>query len=115
MRKKGRGSPSAMGICNLALRLWDLAKVQTVKKEPTRHVGAVNSTKSVEVKKEGFESLPVGSVNYKYNMKKTEWAPSKSKTMEKESARSKKVVKSEDSSETNKQKSQEIPFYPHQV
>ena len=48
-------------------------------------------------------------------MKKTELAPIKSKTMEKESVRSKKVVKSEDSSETNKQKSQEIPFYPHQV
>ena len=52
------------------------AKVQTVKKEPTRHVEAVNATKSVEVKKEDFESLPVGSVLdidsilKKYNMKK---------------------------------------------
>ena len=31
------------------------AKVQTVKKEPTRHVGAVNATKPVEVKKEDFQ------------------------------------------------------------
>ena len=60
----------------LETQLLKKAKVQTVKKEPTRYVGAVNSTKSVEVKKEGFESLPVGSVDYiesilnKYNMKK---------------------------------------------
>ena len=57
-------------------RLKKGAKVQTVKKEPTRHVGAVNATKSVEVKKEDFESRPVGSVSdidsilNKYNMKK---------------------------------------------
>ena len=46
-------------------------------------IGAVNSTKSVEVKKEGVGSLSVGSVDYKCNMRWTEWAPSESKTMEK--------------------------------
>ena len=66
-------------------------------------IRAVNSTKSLKVKKEGFESSLVGSVDYKYNMRRTEWAPSKSKTLERNRLRVKIVVKSEGNSETNKQ------------